>query len=157
MTRSVAGGCTVGPMNAPTSNPGANLTVAGPLDDAILPRSIVAVGLEPRLRGRLAAMAGGRTLEIGMYASRCCGSPYLIGDLTVSFRDDRRSGTVALAPIDGVPLVADERLVELLAQATPTLVEVGLPFARHLAIQLEPPEAWLEFLASAAACRPRRA
>jgi hypothetical protein len=123
---------------------------------AVLPRSVVAIGLDERLRGRLAELAHGRTLAIGMFTARCCGSPYLIGDLTAGFVDAPDEGAVALTPIEGVPLVADERLVELLADAGPTIVLAGLPFVRHLAVELEVPEAWLDFLASPRACRPQQ-
>jgi len=122
---------------------------------AFVARSVVAIGVDPALRRRLRAMAGGRSLAIGMYATRCCGSPYLIGDLTARFVRLTLPDAVALASIEGVPLVADRRLIDLLASAGPTLVEVGLPFARHLAVELAEPVAWLDFLASPAACRHR--
>ena len=120
-----------------------------------IPRSVVAIGLAPDLRGRLAALAGGRTLAIGFYATRCCTS-VAIGDLTASWvTGGAPRGAVALAPIEGVSLVADARLVDLLRSAGPTIRLVGPVFARHPAVMLERPELWIDFLGTPEALRRR--
>ena len=121
---------------------------------APIPRSIVTIGLAAGLRGRLAALARGRTLAIGFYASRCCTS-VAVGDLTVSWVEGAPPpGSVALAPVEGVPLVTDGRLVELLRDGGPTLILGGPVFARHLALRLDRPELWIDFLARPGAIRP---
>jgi len=117
------------------------------------PGSAVSIGVEGRLRDRLPRMARGHSLAIGMFATRCCGSNVLVGDMTVRFVDAPSPDVVALSPIGGVAVFADRRLVDLLATAGPSLVEVGLPFVRHLAIELALPAVWLDFMASPAACR----
>jgi len=118
-----------------------------------IPRSVVTIGLAPELRGRLGALGRGRTLAIGFYASRCCTS-VAVGDLTVAWVEGAPPpGSVALAPLEGVPLVTDGRLVELLRAAGPTLVLGGPVFARHLALRLERPELWIDFLGRPAALR----
>ncbi len=90
-----------------------------------------------------------------------------MGDLTAGWADrpaahrddgadvvsDRTAGDrhVALAPIEGVPVVADRRILDVLRTAGPTLRLGGPVFARHLAVRLERPEAWLDFLGTPAA------
>ncbi len=98
-------------------------------------------------------MARGRTLLIDFFASHCCGSNLAVGDLTARFVERTGAGHADLAPIDGVRVAADAHLLELLESAGPTLRLGGLPFARHLALDLEDPAAWLDFLATPAACR----
>ena len=120
---------------------------------APIPRSIVTIGLAAELRGRLAGLAEGRTLAIGFYASRC-GPSVAVGDITVSWLEGAPPpGSVALAPVEGVPLVTDERLVEILRDSGPTLLLGGPVFARHLAIRLERPELWIDFLSRPGALR----
>jgi len=113
-----------------------------------LPRSRLSVGLGPELRGgRLAALAAGRTLVIGFVTARLSAGGWRIGDLVARWSPGRPSGdVVALAPIDGVALGADRRLLDLLAAAGPTIRLGGLPFARHPVISLDRPELWLAFL-----------
>jgi hypothetical protein len=114
-------------------------------------RSRASIEVEPVLRGRLRALATGRALRIGFFASRCCSS-VVVGDLTATWIDgEPPAGAVALAPLEGVPVVADARLVELLESAGPVLRLAGPPFARHLAVALERPERWIAFLDSPAA------
>ncbi len=118
-----------------------------------IPRSIVTIGLDHQLRARLGALSRGRTLAIGFYTSRCCSS-VAVGDLTVAWVDRAPApGSVALAPVEGVPVVADRRLIELLRDAGPTLVLGGPVFARRLALRLERPELWIDFLGRPAALR----
>lgn len=49
-----------------------------------------------------------------------------------------------LEPLEGVTVLAERSLLELLDGAT--LREAGLPFARHLTISLVRPERSIEFL-----------
>jgi hypothetical protein len=112
-----------------------------------IPRSQLAIGLDPSLRGELARLSAGRAVVIDFFASRCCTSVW-IGDLTAGWLQpgESRPDLVALAPIDGVPVFVDRRLIDLLADAGPTLRLAGPSFARHLAVRLEDAAAWLAFL-----------
>jgi hypothetical protein len=49
-----------------------------------------------------------------------------------------------LQPLEGVTVLAERSLLELLDGAT--LHEARLPVARHLTISLDRPERWIEFL-----------
>ncbi len=111
------------------------------------PARPISIGIEPALRGRLPAMAAGRTLLVDFFASRCCTSVW-VGDLTVGWlqRGEQRADLIALVPIDGVEAWADRRLERLLTSSVPTLCLGGPVFARHLAIHLDRPEDWLAFL-----------
>ena len=120
---------------------------------ALVPRSHIAIGVDPAVRERLPALADGRTLGIDFYASRLLCTNILVGDLTLRWLDSGPSGDtlmpedfVALSPVDGVAVAAHERLLELLATTGPTIVENGPIFARHLNLRLDDAAAWLEFL-----------
>ena len=122
-------------------------------------RAVVAIGLGTELRATFAELAAGRTLAIGYFTSRLCGS-ILIGDIDLEWleaepggRVSLPAGFVALAPLESVALVVDERLLEVLATAGPTIVQADGPFRRGLAIRLDAPEAWLDFLESPGARR----
>jgi hypothetical protein len=123
-----------------------------------IPRSRIAIGLAPSLRGRLEELAAGRAIVIDFFASRCCTSVW-VGDITAGWlqRGDDRADLVSLAPIDGVAVLADRRLLDLLASAGPTLRLAGPTFARHLAVELEDAAAWLAFLETPAGHRRGRA
>jgi hypothetical protein len=111
----------------------------------VIPRSLISLGIEPRLRGSLAQMADGRVIVIDYFASRRCS--VVIGDLTVDFRDAPPGpGYVELASIERVPVFAESRLLGLLGDAGAVLRLGGPPFARHLAVELELPERWIDFL-----------
>jgi hypothetical protein len=56
--------------------------------------------------------------------------------------------------IDGVTILADRRLVGLLADGA-ELVEAGPVFARSIGVRLDRPERWLAFLETPAARRRR--
>ena len=114
-------------------------------DPAVIPRSLISIGLDPALRPSFAQAAAGRVLVIDYFASRRCS--VVIGDLTCQFRPAAPAGDfVELAPIDGVRVFIEARLRATLGASGPTLRGAGLPFARHLAIELEEPERWIEFL-----------
>jgi len=61
---------------------------------------------------------------------------------------------VELEPLKGVVILAERSLLDLLEGAT--LCEVGLPFVRHLAILLDRPGRWVEFLEHHPARRAQR-
>jgi len=131
------------------------LQVAAPV-----PRSSIAIGVDPALRARLPALAGGRTLAIDFFASRILCTNILVGDLTLRWLESGPSGEtlmpdgfVALAPVDGVALAAKERLLGLLATTGPTIVEDGPTFARRLNLRLDDAAAWLAFLDAPGASR----
>ena len=97
----------------------------------------------------------GHSLYVLWFAILCpcrrhaCPSPVLrgltVGDLTVQLGDpDPKPRYMELEPLEGVKVLAERSLLELLPGAT--LHETGLPVARHLAISLDRPERWIEFL-----------
>ena len=55
-------------------------------------------------------------------------------------------GFVELASIEGVRVFAESRLLAVLADAGSTLRLGGLPFAQHIAVELDRPERWIDFL-----------
>ncbi|MDQ2940696.1 MAG: hypothetical protein M3R05_00750 [Chloroflexota bacterium] len=115
------------------------------LQNRVVPRSEISIGVEPRLRRELATRAQRGMLILDYFASRRCS--VVIGDLTAKFRPQPPGEPyVELASIDGVRVFAAERLMPLLADAGPTLRLVGPRFARHLALWLDQPERWIEFL-----------
>lgn len=116
-----------------------------PAAGSVIPRSEVSVGLEPALRLSLAGLAAGRIVVIDYFASKTCS--VVVGDLTCSFKAVAPGpGYLELAPIEGVPVFVEGRLLAILAEAGPILRMAGPPFARHLAIELEQPERWIDFL-----------
>lgn len=103
------------------------------------------VGLTAELRSSVQSAARGRSLVIDYFASQRCGPP--VGDLTATFIAEEPGSTyVELGPIGDVRLFVEVRLVPLLAAAGVTLRWAGPPFARHLAVVLDRPGLWLEFL-----------
>jgi hypothetical protein len=111
----------------------------------VVPRSQISLGVEPTLRTSLAQIANGRVLVIDYFASRRCS--VVIGDLTGDFEDTPPApGFVELANIEGVRVFAEARLLAVLVDAGSTLRLGGLPFARHVAVELDRPERWIDFL-----------
>jgi hypothetical protein len=111
----------------------------------VVPRSQISIGVEPTLRASFARLADGRVLVIDYFASRRCS--VVIGDLTGDFEDTPPGrGYVELAGIEHVPVFAESRLLAVFHDAGPTLRLGGPPFARHLAIDLDRPERWIDFL-----------
>jgi hypothetical protein len=104
----------------------------------------VNVPATPRLRQELARLARGQAIVIDYYASARCG--VVIGDITAGFVDDQPPEShVRLADLDGVPVFAEPRLVPLLEQTGPVL-DRRLPSGDWLAVTLQEPEKWLDFL-----------
>jgi hypothetical protein len=116
-----------------------------PAGGRVVPRSQISVGLDPVLRGSLAQMAANRVLVIDYFASQRCS--VVIGDLTCQLRATPPGPDyVELAPIEGVRLFAEMRLLAILGDGGPSLRMGGPLFARHLAVDLEEPERWIDFL-----------
>jgi hypothetical protein len=111
----------------------------------VIPRSQISLGVEPTLRGLLAQMANGRVIVIDYFASRRCS--VVIGDLTGDFRDTPPGrGYVELSSVEGVRVFAESRLLAVFGEAGSSLRLGGPPFARHLALDLDRPERWIDFL-----------
>jgi hypothetical protein len=110
-----------------------------------IPRSEISIGIDPGLRGRLAAFAKGGSLVLDYFASRRCS--VTVGDLTADVRTEAPgSGFVELAPVEGVRLYAEARLLPVLREAGPGLRQARGVFGRHLAVSLDRPERWIAFL-----------
>jgi hypothetical protein len=111
----------------------------------VVPRSQISLGVGPTLRGSLARLANGRVMVIDYFASRRCS--VVIGDLTVDFGDTPPGpGYVELASIERVRVFAESRLLAVLGAAGFTLRLGGPPFVRHMSVELERPERWIDFL-----------
>jgi hypothetical protein len=111
----------------------------------VVPRSQISLGVEPSLRGSLAQMANGRVIVIDYFASRRCS--VVIGDLTGDFRGTPPGrGYVELASVEQVRVFVETRLLAVLGDAGSSLRLGGPPFARHLAVELDRPERWIDFL-----------
>lgn len=113
--------------------------------EPVVPRSQVSLGVEPTVRASLPRLANGRVLVIDYFASRRCS--VVIGDLTGDFRvTPPGPGYVELASIEGVRVFAESLLLTVLGDAGPSLRLSRFPFARHLAVDLDRPERWIDFL-----------
>ena len=103
------------------------------------------IALDPRLDGRLASLAEGRTIVLGYYASRTCCS--VVGDLAVDWRSSPPGpGFLALDPIEGVSVFADVRLADVLRRGAPELRPGGVLRRGTLSLWLGLPECWIDFL-----------
>jgi len=112
---------------------------------ALTPEPQLRIDVEPALRDVFADMAAGRTLVIDYFASQRCG--VVSGDLTIALRDGRPDGPfLHAAPVAGIPIVVEAHLRGVLEKSGPTLRLAGPKFRRRLAIELERPELWLDFL-----------
>lgn len=116
-----------------------------PLDREPEPDPIT-VAVHPSLRGSIERLARGRTLVLGFFTSTCCGGA-VVGDLRVAWEGAKPSvGYRHLSPIEGVEVVADERLLDILSSALPELRPGGPLHRGSLTLRLGRPERWLEFL-----------
>ena len=115
------------------------------LQAEMIPRSQITVAMHPGLLGSLARLARGRALVIGYYASARCGT--VVGDLSTSWRTGSPGDQFRrLAPMEGVELFADARLLEVLRAGAPEL-RAGSALQRGTpSLYLGQPERWLEFL-----------
>ena len=121
-----------------------------------IPRSSLAIAIHPDLRGSLAGMARGRRLVIGYVASARCGT--VVGDLSLEWRSETPSPRHRrLAPVEGIELYADERLLGVLAIGQPELRPGSLLRRGTPRLQLSRPEFWIDFLEGPSVMsRPRR-
>ena len=103
---------------------------------------------------RLRSEAAGRALVIDFFAARCC-TGVVAGDLMTRWADEPGADAVEIGAVAGTRLLADRRLVEVLAEGA-SLVESGPFFARSIGVRLARPECWIDFLDSPAARRRRR-
>jgi hypothetical protein len=111
----------------------------------LIPRSRISIAVHPSLRGSLARLGRGRALVIGYFASARCG--VVVGDLSISWRSAAPGGRFRrLAPVAGVDLFADVRLLEVLEEAAPELRPPSILRRGTPTIFLGLPERWLEFL-----------
>jgi hypothetical protein len=111
----------------------------------VIPRSQVSVGLDPTLRSALVELAAGRVLVIDYFVSRGCS--VVIGDLTCGLRTTPpTTGFTELTAVEDVRLFVETRLVPVIRDAGASLRMAGLPFVRHLAVELEVPDRWIAFL-----------
>jgi hypothetical protein len=103
------------------------------------------LGLDPKLRGTMTRRAGGRLLVIDAYRSVRCGSR--IGDTTIDWRHEPPVGDFKeLESIEGVRVYVQRRLAGLLEDAGATVAPAVMPFSRGLALRLERPELWIDYL-----------
>jgi len=101
--------------------------------------------LNGRLRGQLATLGAERVLVIGYFASGRCG--VVVGDFSISWRKAAPGpGYVELNPIEGVPVYADRRLLDVLRRSNPELWPGGLFSRGTPSIRLALPEQWIAFL-----------
>ena len=111
----------------------------------LVPRSLISVGLDPALRSSLSERSGGQVLVIDAFRSWQCGT--WIGDLTVKWRDAEPGPEFAeLAPLEGIRLFANRRLLRLLRDGGATLRRGRLPFRGGLTLTLDHPELWIDYL-----------
>jgi hypothetical protein len=107
---------------------------------------VISLQLDATLAGRLATLARGRVLVIDAFRSWRCGA--CVGDLTVGWRHSPPSdGFLELGALEGVPVFVGRGLRSVLDAAGTSLVRSRLPWSCGVAIELERPELWLDFLA----------
>jgi hypothetical protein len=113
----------------------------------------MSLSLASSLEGKLAGIADDRVLVIDAYRSWHCGT--WIGDLTVEWWRQRPGDNfVAIAELEGVPVLVHQRLVRILDAAGATLVRSRLPFFGAVHLELARPELWLDYLDRPIAWRP---
>jgi hypothetical protein len=114
------------------------------MDSYVVSRSPIQVRVEASLASRLAELSHGRGLLIDYYASRRCG--VTIGDLNATFIAlPPGQDYTELEPIGDMQVFAERSLLGVLAAG----VEVrfgGPAFAQHLALTIDEPDRWLDFL-----------
>lgn len=109
--------------------------------------------VDPELRKTLAQRAGGRVLVIDAFRSWQCGT--WIGDVTVEWWASAPGPDFAVVDaVEGVPVFVHRRLVRILAAARPRLRRGLLPFFGTVALELERPELWIDYLDRPGAWQP---
>ena len=110
-----------------------------------VPRNRISIALDADLHGSLAGLARGRRLVIGYFAARRCGT--VVGDLSVAWHvEPPASWHRRLAPIEGVEVYADERLLGVLDIGRPELRCGSLLRRGTPRLHLSSPECWIDFL-----------
>jgi hypothetical protein len=111
----------------------------------VVPHVPISLGVEPSLRASLAQIARDRVLVVDYYASRRCS--VVVGDLTGDFEDALPGpGYVELATAEQIRVFVEARLVGVLSEGGGMLRLRGPSFARHLSVELDRPERWIDFL-----------
>ena len=124
------------------------------MPDAAEVAGAVAIPVHAGLRGSLGRLARGRVLVVGFFASARCAPA--VGDFSLSWRSGAPGdGFSRLAPVEGVELFADARLLEVLRTGAPELRAGGVLRRGTPTIYLGNPERWLEFLDGPTALRGR--
>jgi hypothetical protein len=72
------------------------------------------------------------------------------GELSVRLQLAAPPGFIRIATLEGVPCMAEPRLVPILREAGVTVRPVAAAILGQLELELERPWAWLDFLATAA-------
>ncbi len=112
----------------------------------------VAFALDPALVGRFAEIAAGRVLVVDYLVTRP--SPALpTAELSVRLQRTAPRGSACLTLIEGIPCHGDPVLLPVLREAGPRLRPVAGALLGQLAIDLDRPLVWLDFLSSTAARR----
>jgi hypothetical protein len=111
----------------------------------VIPRTRIPIEIEPPLKASLPEVAHGRTLVIDASISCRCGPR--VGTLSVGWRANvPGSSFVELAPLEGVRLFANRRLLGILSRAGVVVRRGGLPFGHGIRLDLERPELWIDYL-----------
>ena len=98
-------------------------------------------------------MADDRVLVIDAYRSWSCGT--WVGDLTAEWWSKQPGDSfIAVAQLEGVPVLVHRRLVRIFEAAGATLVRSRLPFFGGVHVELARPELWLDYLDRPIAWRP---
>jgi hypothetical protein len=114
------------------------------MDPYLVSRSPIQLRVEASLAARLPELSQGRALLIDYYSSRRCG--VTIGDLSVRFAaPSPRRDYAELEPIGETRVLVAQDLVDVLAAGF-ELRFGGPAFAQHLALTIDEPERWLDFL-----------
>jgi hypothetical protein len=109
---------------------------------------LVPLALDRRLYGRIADLADGRLLVIDYLITRPSWA-MPDGELSARLQLAAPLGFVRIATLEGVPCMAEPRLVPILREAGATVRPVAGAVLGQLELELERPWAWLDFLATA--------
>jgi hypothetical protein len=110
---------------------------------------LVPLALDRGLYGRMADLADGRSLVVDFLITRPSWA-MPDGELSVRLQLAAPPGFVRVATLEGVPCMAEPRLVPILREAGVTVRPVAGAVLGQLELDLERPWAWLDFLSTAA-------